>query len=411
MYGGNVSPDGKTTGGTEQKVLGAKIAMEEDFMDDEVLYELTHKLNLRTSEDNTGHPIPYPATMSVSVSDEDISMKDYTEEEIDGLAAVGAAAQHHTSSTLRERRRKSTEEGTAAVRDENEDVDEEPGSETANGNSISLIRTILAPETQGYMLGAARSGNQRRDASEDEPGEGVVADSSPQTHTTIGKLNDKNVIIHNHFYNIIAGPGPGYGLDDPQALWAHENLEDSDRRLRLFEYVKKTLNYSLLLGFAYLAVRQVTRDIGVEYQRLMIRENLQKEQCVEEYYVNRCDEYGQLPALKDECLEWRICMSEGNTNHIRTVFYSELAMQVVGRLINETLDSIGGMNRLFLLVALSVWYLVNFACGYMRGNHDHDHPHNHDHRDDIRSASFGDSRALQLLRHPPNPIDDHYEHA
>ena len=375
-------------------------------MDEQVLYELKYRLNLRTGEESAGYPISYPATMPISISDEDISMKDYTEEEIEAPAAASDAPQHHTSNLLRQRLRESMDEGNAAVGDE--DKVEEPMSETTNGNSISLIRTILEPESRGYMLGAARSGKQKHCASEEELGLGPTADSSPRTHTAFGKLNDKNVIIHNHFYNIIAGPGLGYGFDDPGAMRAPESLKNSDRRLRLFECVKKTLNYLLVLGFAYVAVRQVTRDIGVEYQRLVIRENFQKEQCMEEYYVNRCDEYGQLPALKDECLEWRICMSEGNTNHIRSVFYSELAMRVVGRLINETLDSIGGMNRLFLLVALSMWYLVNFACGYMRGNHDHDRDHDqnhHGHVDDNNDVSSGESHALQLLRHPHDSHD------
>lgn len=344
----------------KETVSSSSNAMDDNLLDDQVLFDLTNKLRLDANDEYAQCRRSQLTTVSGSISDEDVSMKDYTEDEIENVEAPGYysnAPMECTDNTIKQRRRDPTN------RKQKTD-DEEAVEDSPEGKPISLIRSIFEPETQGYMLGVSHSNH--KNSCEKVSSEQVADANSPSLDTVYGKFNDRNVIIHNHFYNIVAAPGfeQEYGHSA-----GNGHLEDRNRNLQLFEHFKRTLNYSIILAICYLAVRQISRDIAFEYHRLSIRENIQKDQCVEEYYINRCDEYGQLPALKNECLEWKICMNEGNTNHIRSVFYSELAMQVVGRLINESLNNIGGMNRVFLLVALSLWYLVNFACGYMRGTH------------------------------------------
>jgi hypothetical protein len=66
-------------------------------------------------------------------------------------------------------------------------------------------------------------------------------------------------------------------------------------------------------------------------------------------------------------LEWEICFNGGNTNQFRSMFYSELFIHVSSRLLDETLSNIGNMNKAFLMTCLLMWYIGNFACGYVKG--------------------------------------------
>lgn len=178
------------------------------------------------------------------------------------------------------------------------------------------------------------------------------------------KLNDRNLIIHNHFYNIIAPNNNGNHEDDsylPEQIDSEENNNFNDKNeenynIRIFENIKIIINYSIIVSFTLFLVLRISKDIGIEYNKLVIREKFEQEQCMNEYYTNKCDEYGQLPALKRECLEWKICFSSGNSIHLKSIFYSELCMQVIGRLVNEMLNNIGGKNKVVLIVTIFIWY-------------------------------------------------------
>lgn len=355
-------------------------------LDDQILDDWNHKLTINTNEESYRHVINQNRDLSMddssnhNISDEDISMRDYTEEEeYEQEIPINLQDNLKVSDTLdqniqlRQRHFKS-------INDENElhtNTDGIKLEKDKNIQSKSLIPTILQPETQGYLLGKLRSQKQEEleghENGVDHVDETINDDTAKlnptiPTRTIYGKLDDKNVIIHNHFYNIIP---PNYDIGDSSVdscqncrYWTENN---QNNHIRIFENIKRSINYSILILLGYIAITQISKDISLEYQKLIIREEFEREQCMNDYEVNRCDEYGQLPELKNECLEWKICFSSGNTHQFKSVFYSELVMQVIGRLINETLDNIGGINRIFLLCCLTIWYFGNFLCGYVKG--------------------------------------------
>ena len=297
--------------------------------------------------------------------DDDISMRDYTEEDL------------------------------VANFEAEEKDDKTEGEINTTGTTLatptSLIRKVFSPEQQGYALGCATIEQQDIGKEEQErcvddhkeevrtAYEGVVAPTAT-AHTSSMSRHDegKTIIINNYF---ISAGRRDYGENISEGLefdavrndydddYEHECLRDHNRFnfVFLFETLKRSINYSIILVVGYLIFRKVDEDLRLEYAKLNIRDEYHRRQCFNEYNVNKCAEYGQLPALKQECLEWEICFNGGNTNQFRSMFYSELFIHVSSRLLDETLSNIGNMNKAFLMTCLLMWYIGNFACGYVKG--------------------------------------------
>lgn len=351
---------------------------------DQVLNDLTTKLRLNTF-DNYDYN---------NISDEDIVMKDYSDDEMEEYSnnriCNTKTGFNENDINLKQRNNHLKENAKSEQPNnlnstENEEV--KISSETPYHESKSLIRTFFKPELQGYMYGINRNHKEDFDA-DDDKNEGNLyeffesnninkADNNiSSTEILYKKLHDRNLIIHNHFYNIIASNN-NEKSEDNNYLSDHpdfeENLDFYDQNenynIRIFENIKIIINYSIIVSFSLFLILRIIKDIGIEYNKLVIREKFEQDQCMNEYYTNKCDEYGQLPALKRECLEWKICFSSGNSIHLKRIFYSELFVQVIGRLVNEMLNNIGGKNKVVLIIIIFIWYFGNFLCGYVRSQH------------------------------------------
>lgn len=226
----------------------------------------------------------------------------------------------------------------------------------------ALVQAIFKPESQGFKL----------------------ATQSATTGNDLLKSNDEKFIVHNHYYNNIFT----YPQDSNIGrLEAHKDMIDPDQEnqfnndqnkpslhsvtpdqtFMILNLIKQTLNYSIGLFFVGLLFKNLKSDVLNEYNKLEHIKNLKIDQCKREYFINKCDEYGQLPALKDLCLEWSLCFSD-EFHPDDTTFYTELVFKVIGSLINGFLEKFGNLNKIFLVTLLLVWYVGNFICGYYKGN-------------------------------------------
>lgn len=255
----------------------------------------------------------------------DVSMPDYTQEE-----------------------EASDVEGKVTIEEAKEE-DAEGSEASFQTDAKALVQAILQPESQGYKV------------------------ARHQADTEVIRPNEGPVVIHNHYYNnVFAYPGGGHQdrtetvMHDQDLNLETVNVPAYDARLRTLNVVKQTLNYSIGIFFLGILFRNVASDIRNEYAKLNHIKMLKIDQCKREYFVNKCDEYGQLPALKDLCLEWSLCFSD-EFHPEDTTFYTQLAFQVVGALINGFLDKVGNLNKVFLVALVAVWYGGNFLCGYYKG--------------------------------------------
>lgn len=359
-------------------------------MDEQIIHDLDAKLKFIETDPT------FDVNMmdTIEYNDDDVSMHDYTEDY--SYAEEQSNGIRNRKETGKNKQLSPNKIDTVKMDEPVGDLSASPDYDTNHtGNnskehsntmqSPSLIQKILQPETQGYEFALFRSkqsvskGEQHDEEEEDneEHQEAQLKQYNPyETSKAISssgneKQKYENIIIHNHFYNIVH---PGMNSDpalnfveDKFIDEIEDNAQVGVRNIQTFENVKKAINYSMIILFGYIIIRQLSVDISQEYQKLQIREMYERDQCRHEYDINNCDEYGQLPALKNECLEWKICFSEGSTDQLTSIFYSELAIRVLSKIINESLESIGMINRVFLVGALIIWYMGNFLCGYVKG--------------------------------------------
>lgn len=337
-------------------------------LENDILTDLTTKLRIN-SDDHIFNVHPLPE----EIFDEDISMHDYIESECE------------TNETEKLWPEEPVETSTEQVFEEDTSKDDP--------KSGSIIQTIFHPESRGFILGKAQRKDQK--LQEIPSGSGCklgemndmgVSGKDPMkvdeecevidgyysnrngypignTQSCFRRTGDKSIIIHNHFYNF-ASP-----IDQQD----NDTYEDVDAAVQhqsgaiRFRTIRNMLNYSLLLTIAVFALRRILLDVQQEFGKIKIREDFNKDQCFQEYTMNKCDEYGQLPALKEECLEWKACYSEGENKYFRSAILSEIFLGVFSRMIDQTLNNIGNVNKIFIILGFLVWYVGNFLCGYMRG--------------------------------------------
>lgn len=236
----------------------------------------------------------------------------------------------------------------------------------------ALVHALLSPESQGFKL-------------------------ATKSNSEVLQSKQGNYIIHNHYYNnVFAYPGQvgnsfdvqnrisdedyeknenkAAGLDlnenephNSQIYQQHSSSSQKDNTFLVLNLLKSSLNYGILVFFILLLFKNIKSDIRNEYNKLEQIKNLKIDQCKMDYFKNKCDEYGQLPALKELCLNWSLCFSD-EFHPDDTTFYTELAFKVIGALINGFLENIGNLNKLFLASLVFIWYFGNFLCGYYKGN-------------------------------------------
>ncbi|KAG0675742.1 hypothetical protein C6P40_001583 [Pichia californica] len=372
----------------------------------------------------------------MNLSDGDITMKDYTEDELEMPLNLQQQFENNDIKVDHENNSQNYDS-----------VEDDKQQKIIRGKSKSLIRTLLQPEEQGYLFGVMllperKTHNNSINYEDSEPeitenrislrydqenknrSELINNDAIHPIKTISGKHDDRNIIIHNHYYNIITPnhhefndtyiPDDNYYQNSDKGKknnteYGRIDQEYYRRSTFVFENLKNVINYSILISLVTIIILRLHKDIGIEYNNLIIRERFQQEQCMNEYYENRCDINGQLPALKDDCLEWKICFSSGNTAHFKKVFYSELCMRVIGRLINETLNNIGGRNKMFLVIVLVVWYIGNFMYGYARSQERNKEIHYHNHNSDIQQSGVSPEEENDNVDMLNNSYNGNYE--
>lgn len=279
---------------------------------------------------------------SEEIRDEsDVSMRDYTMDEMD---------QDQT--------------------DDNVIKEQDESDQTFQSDAKALVKAIFQPESQGFKV--ATQSNLDVDAMK----------------------SNQNYVVHNHYYNnVFTYPQQGSmssridnNMDDQEIHYEDQDIIYNDQpysllpppspsglsitpdqTLMMLNLIKQTLNYSIGIFFIGLLFKNLKSDVLNEYNKLEHIKNLKIDQCKKEYFINKCDEYGQLPALKDLCLEWSLCFSD-EFHPDDTTFYTELVFKVIGSLINGFLEKFGNLNKAFLVTLLLVWYFGNFICGYYKGN-------------------------------------------
>ncbi|GMM27328.1 hypothetical protein DAMA08_000440 [Martiniozyma asiatica (nom. inval.)] len=207
-------------------------------------------------------------------------------------------------------------------------------------------------------------------------------------------------VIHNHFYQNIFGypekrvrgqikmplslDWQGQGQEQEQAEQEQAEEEQENEQFQFYNFeqdyttepnnviimlnlMKSSINYTCCLIIMFFIFRNFSSDLQQEYERLLHFHSLKVDQCQREYWINKCDDphYAQLPALKDQCLEWSICFSDEFLSE-SGVNYTELGVKLIGRLINEFLETIDNMNKLILLAFILVWYLGNALVEYYK---------------------------------------------
>ncbi|MDF2700676.1 MAG: uncharacterized protein K0Q49_2239 [Haloplasmataceae bacterium] len=330
-----------------------------DGYDEQILFDLSSKLTLSNDQ-----------FLNNNISDEDISMKDYTEDEIT----------YEEHDNLRQRRNFKNEEIKKEITFNNQKQNtEEEFDDDKKFESKSIFQRFLQPEDEGYLLGRHQRDqevkNVNNDVEESEKHLTVKEGSnklSEESSTVYHRMfNDKNIIIHNHFYNFVGNPyHPENFLNEEENDISYSNNYNStnnNKSLAMIETFKKTLNYSIILFIGYFIIKQIYQDISIEFEQMNIRQEIHRDQCLREYEINKCDEYGQLPALKEECLEWKVCINKGLSSYLDNITLSELSLSIISRIINESLNKIGHLNKLFILSIVLIWYLGNFICGYYKG--------------------------------------------
>lgn len=324
------------------------------IIDDELISDITYKLSLDAN-----------CKTSITIDneeeeDDDISMRDYTDEDI--------IPTHNQHEDYGMHYRCSNDRVDNEIQEQNDNEDNKASNKFNFGN-------ILSPESQGYALSQVINGKSNGDKD-------IIRKED------LKMFDDKNIVIHNHFYNINTGDGitRRYNSSNHQMITNNEhnkNEYDDDyeynaddiknevshrNNITIFEQLKKSINYSIILIIGYHVLQTIREDFRIEYDKLNVRLELQKDQCFREYTLNKCSEYGQLPALKEECLEWEICFNNGQSNQYKSMIYSELIFHVISRVLNNTLNNIGGMNKIYLLGCLLIWYMGNFMFGYFKGS-------------------------------------------
>ncbi|AWU76965.1 uncharacterized protein C5L36_0C08770 [Pichia kudriavzevii] len=287
-----------------------------------------------------------PMDIDDDVDDDDIEMRDYDDS---------------FDKSLLRRRVVNPVEDTVGDGEEEMHLEDEIDSESAmtSGRRMAGALALLQPENHGYLVGKSVSGRANREEDVGTPSK----ERSLQTLTQ-GLGDGRKIVIHNHFYN----------SNQHEEPWpTGDNININSMRfgkVELFELLKRSINYSLLVWIAYLVLIQIRQDIMEEYRKMEIRNSFMREQCLQEYIVNRCEEYGQLPALKEECLQWEVCYHGGVNDIHREPPVLEIAVHVLGRTIESGLSRLGGLNKLLVLVCVCAWYMGNFALGYMKATRD-----------------------------------------
>lgn len=296
-------------------------------LDDQVIFDLRSKLRLDTNTFDEGNAFGY----SGGIEDEDIIMKDYTEDDvilIDEKEELVGDKQDTIQTMIQ------VAEGEG---EEKEEKEEDAKMER------SIIPRIFRPQDEGFHLGKVNALQAQ--------------DDNELVQSYEGMIGDKPVVIHNHYYHI------NNEKEDTEEI----HTDAVNKNLIIIKGFKDILNYSIILSISYFVIVQIWKDIRNEYREFEINREIMKGQCLIDYTNNKCDIYGQLPALKEECLNWLICINEGNSGYLKNLKKSQLGVSIIGKLTNELLDKISNLNKLFILGVLVIWYSGNFAYGYVKG--------------------------------------------
>ncbi|GME81971.1 unnamed protein product [Ambrosiozyma monospora] len=118
-----------------------------------------------------------------------------------------------------------------------------------------------------------------------------------------------------------------------------------------------------IIKITYAIIQVIRKDIDYQIENEANDVLFEIEMCRNNYVANNCQPGQALPALMEQCSEWKNCMTRDPYSRIA---YSSLGANILGSLFNALFEPIGFKSFLFLIAFAVACYLVNFSCGFVR---------------------------------------------
>ncbi|KAF3939732.1 hypothetical protein ABW19_dt0208071 [Dactylella cylindrospora] len=134
----------------------------------------------------------------------------------------------------------------------------------------------------------------------------------------------------------------------------------------LSQYVQLGFNIFMTCLVAFLVfvfVRTIFRDVQRKVQVYAAEAQIEVQECHRKWLTNRCDPESIVPAIEQQCKEWRICADR----EPESIGWSKVSAETLAEVLDGFVERVSYKSMVFVLVLIfGCVFLTNFAFGFFR---------------------------------------------
>ncbi|CAI4053032.1 hypothetical protein SUVZ_15G1890 [Saccharomyces uvarum] len=150
--------------------------------------------------------------------------------------------------------------------------------------------------------------------------------------------------------------------------WSPNSHPTSRASYALMSYLQLFLNAIttiVILSFILSFILTLQKDLKSTWEQRKHELQYESESCQEQYITNRCNQTPGLPALDQQCAEWKQCMNRNNDIFFRA--RTTLSAQLFGDIINSFIDPLNWKTLFVIFCGIITWcFSSNFLLGFVR---------------------------------------------
>ncbi|KAK6347799.1 hypothetical protein TWF718_005624 [Orbilia javanica] len=148
-----------------------------------------------------------------------------------------------------------------------------------------------------------------------------------------------------------------------QPTWAETHRDIPQVLSQYLQLMVNILIASLGIYVVYLVVITIQKDVNKRIEDYTAVAVLKVAACNQELVNNRCQPNLMVPAMKDQCMQWRLCAEMDPYNMGR----SQVSAETFAQIINGFVEPISYKSMVFcLMLVFGCIFVSNFAFGFFR---------------------------------------------